>query len=825
MFRSTTQCRLSGCRSAGEFGGHVAGLAINSAKLLLWAWAIWLCGSAIVDTARAKDAHYSRVVPDHPWKEWLLLGPVPTQAADAQPNADDARKMGLKQDLLEKAGGEAKVLPEIGKQLDVHGGEREWRMHASHNDSIDLAEVLGPHDFAVAYAAATLESPEPKTQLVGLGSDDGVRVWLNGKLVHENSTPRAVIVDDDVFPIELQKGKNRLLIKVLNEQGEWGFTFRFLSEKSLTQRLFKAASHGEQETVEELASLGVDIDAKSPAGITATQIAKARGYDQVAAFLVSKGAASPQPFDADSVVSAMLAEIASDEVPGVAILVARDGKVLLSQGFGMADLSHDAPITTTTKFRIGSVTKQFAAAAILKLQEEGRLSVSDKLSKYFPNFPRGDEVTIHHLLTHTSGIKSFTSKPDFMKTVTAPATSEEMINSFKNDTFDFEPGSKMSYNNSGYFLLGAIVEKVSGKSFNDYLRDAFFEPLGMHDTGVHTSTAVLKHEATGYDYSSGKPTKAINWDMSRAGAAGALYSTVEDLMRWNEGVFNGKVLSEESREAAFTPIKLDSGDEPMMPYGYGWVIGEYRGLKTISHGGGLQGWLAFLTRYVDQNMTIAVLHNAMPPVPELSPNEVTELAADAFMWQEMKPRPKYEIDESVDPTTFAAYVGRYDIMGAVMDVALEGDQLTAQLTGQPRFPIYPSGGDKFFWKVVDAQIEFKKDDKGRVVSARHSQGGLNLSLKRLPDEKVVEVDEETLNRYVGKYEYPGLGVLTVRRDQDKLMAQMTGQPEFEIFPKAPDVFFWKVVAAEIKFVMSEEGKVEKAVHQQAGSTIEARKIE
>jgi hypothetical protein len=383
----------------------------------------------------------------------------------------------------------------------------------------------------------------------------------------------------------------------------------------------------------------------------------------------------------------------------------------------------------------------------------------------------------------------------------------------------------MSYNNSGYFLLGAIIEKVSGRSFNDYLREAFFEPLGMHDTGVHTSSAVLKHEATGYSFASGKSSKATNWDMSRAGAAGALYSTVEDLMRWNEGVFGGKVLSDASLAAAFTPIKLDSGEEPMMPYGYGWIISEYRGLKTVSHGGGLNGWSAFLTRYVDQNMTIAVLHNALPAVPGLSPNEVAELAADAFMWQEMKPRPKYEIDQSVDPAMLVAYVGRYDFMGAVMDVALDGAQLTAQLTGQPRFPIYPHGADKFFWKVVDAQIEFKRDEEGHVVSARHTQGGMNFTLKRLAEEKVVVVDEATLDRYVGKYEYPGLGTLTVRRDQSRLLAQMTGQPEFEIYAKAPNVFFWKVVAAEVTFVTGTDGKVEKALHQQAGATIEAKKVE
>jgi hypothetical protein len=164
-------------------------------------------------------------------------------------------------------------------------------------------------------------------------------------------------------------------------------------------------------------------------------------------------------------------------------------------------------------------------------------------------------------------------------------------------------------------------------------------------------------------------------------------------------------------------------------------------------------------------------------------------------------------------------------MGAVMDVTLEGAQLMAQLTGQPKHPIFPLGGDQFFWKVVDAQIEFLKDDEGHVTSARHTQGGQKFVVKRLADVKIVDVDEETLDRYVGKYEYPGIGTLAVRRDKNKLLAQMTGQPEFELYAKAPDEFFWKVVAAEIKFVVGDDGKVTKAIHQQAGGTIEAKRIE
>ena len=801
------------------------GQVVSASLQVMLFSAACVCHSCYLHRATAADAIYSSVLPDKHMKEWLVLGPISAQDDGATPDPANARKTGFEMDLLDKAGGEAKVDPEADEAVLVRGGERKWRLLESETEEIDLIKALGKHEFAVGYAAATIESSDEESRLVGLGSDDAVRVWLNGELVHQHSAPRALVADQDVFSVKLKEGKNRLLIKVANDAGDWGFSFRFLSSNLLAKRLFQAAFTGDSETAAKLAALGGDLNIESPEGITAAQAAKVRGYDHIAELLVSKGAATPEPFDTSVVVSKMLEKMTEKDAPGIAVLVARDGKVLFSRGYGMADLSHDVPITTTTKFRIGSITKQFAGAAILKLQEDGKLNVTDKLSKFFPDYPRGDEVTLHHLLTHSSGIKSFTSKSDFYSTVASSVTTQEMIDSFKKDAFDFNPGEKFSYNNSGYFLLGAVVEKVSGQSFNDYLRDTFFEPLGMHDTGVHTGTALLKHEATGYSIEGDKTTKAINWDMSRAGAAGSLYSTVEDLMRWNEGIFNGKVLSEESLKAAFTPVTLSSGEEPPMKYGYGWMTGEQRGLKTISHSGGLNGWLSHLTRYPDQNTTVVVFHNAFPNVPGLEPGSIAEIVADFFLWQEMKPRPKYEVDESVDPTTFAEYVGRYDYFGAVMDVTLEGSQLTGQLTGQPRFPIFPFGPNQFFWKAVDAQIEFIKDDSGQIVSARHTQGGQSFVAKRLPDEKIIAVDEATLDRYAGKYEYKGLGVMTIRRDGKKMLAQMTGQPEFELFAKATDTFFWKAVVAEIKFVANDEGKVEKAIHTQGGATIDAKKIE
>lgn len=176
----------------------------------------------------------------------------------------------------------------------------------------------------------------------------------------------------------------------------------------------------------------------------------------------------------------------------------------MSKGYGAAQTTDQVPISPQTKFRIGSVTKQFIAAAILKLQEGGKLSVNDPLTKFISDYPRGDEVTLHHLLTHTSGIKNYTSKPDFFEKVTEAVEPEDLIDSFKNDEFDFAPGEKWSYCNPGYFLLGHIVSKVSGQSLDAYLREAFFIPLGMKDSGIHRPDLELEHEASGYSYNGEK---------------------------------------------------------------------------------------------------------------------------------------------------------------------------------------------------------------------------------------------------------------------------------------------------------------------------------
>ena len=305
------------------------------------------------------------------------------------------------------------------------------------------------------------------------------------------------------------------------------------------------------------------------------------------------------------------------------------------------------------------------------MQEEGKLSVEDKLSKYIPGFPRGDEVTIRHLLTHTSGIHSYTSRPGFLKYVTMPITPAALVDTIKAYPYDFNPGDRYLYNNSGFFLLGYIIEKISGMSLADYLKENLFKPLGMNNTGVYTVTKLLDHEAYGYDMENGKVVKALNWDMTWAGGAGSLYSTAQDLYTWNEAVFNGKILSAESLKAAFTPAVLNSGEK--IDYGFGWSLSDFRGSKFISHGGGLHGFLSFIARQPEEKTTVVVLCNSTAPPAGINPTSNSYTLAEYVLWKDMAKQSTIVSDIQVDEKILASYTGRYDYgQGAILKVTLEG---------------------------------------------------------------------------------------------------------------------------------------------------------
>ena len=515
-----------------------------------------------------------------------------------------------------------------------------------------------------------------------------------------------------------------------------------------------------------------------------------------------------------------LGKLTTDQSPGMAVLVARDGKIAFQAGFGFADMEKRTPVTPDTKFRIGSVSKQFTAAAILRLAEDGKLALTDKLEKFFPGFPRGGEITLHHLLTHTSGIHSYTDKPEFMARVSKPVAPDELIKWFRDDTPDFAPGAGFHYNNSAYFLAGEIVAKVSGGSLDACLRATFFEPLGMKDTGIYLNATPPPGIALGYSVVEDKATPALDWDMSWAGGAGALYSTVGDLFRWNEALFGGKVLKEESLKLMTTAITLPAGVDGMS-YGYGLMISPVNRLPAIGHGGGLNGWSSDLLRITEQRCTVIALANALPPVKDREPAAVTRRIAEKFLEVDIKKLPPPKEDPNVDKKTYADYAGRYAYQGAVLTVTVEDGRLQSQLTGQQKFEIFPSAPDEFFWKVTDAQVTFLRNEKREVIAARHTQGGVSFKAPRItePDVKLTAVE---LDAILGEYQY-GAAVMTVTRDGDSVFAQLSGQPKFQIYPKSATEYEWRVVPASVKFPRDKDGKVTKAVHTQNGTTFDAPK--
>ena len=286
-----------------------------------------------------------------------------------------------------------------------------------------------------------------------------------------------------------------------------------------------------------------------------------------------------------------------------AVLVARAGAPVFSRAYGFANLEWEVPNTTDAKFRIGSVSKQFTAAAILLLEQSGKLRVEDLVKKHLPDAPPAwDKITIHHVLTHTSGIPSFTGFADYAVTKKLPATLENLYQSFRNRPLDFEPGQKWTYSNSGYVLLALLVEKVSGMKYDDYLREKIFGPLGMKDTMAEQNGAVVKHRAYGYTPALTSVFRAADYiDMTVPTGAGALLSTTGDLMLWNEALYGGKLLSAESLRKMTTPFKNN--------YAYGLAVRTVDGRQVIGHGGGIEGFNCFLAYYPGERITVAVLAN------------------------------------------------------------------------------------------------------------------------------------------------------------------------------------------------------------------------
>ena len=293
-----------------------------------------------------------------------------------------------------------------------------------------------------------------------------------------------------------------------------------------------------------------------------------------------------------------------------AALVAENGKVVYRGAFGMANIEWNIPNTPDTKFRLGSITKQFTAMLTLQLVEQGKIKLDGKVSDYLPDYRKdiGDKVTVHHLLTHTSGIPSYTSQPGFFQNVSRnPYKVGEFVKQYASGNLEFEPGSKYTYNNSGYFLLGAIIEQVTGKSYEQVLKEKILDPAGMKNTGYDHHNTIIPKRASGYSKTPDGYTNALYLDMSIPYAAGSMYSTVEDLYLWDQALYTDKLISAQSKALMYKPFLQD--------YAYGWVVTNAsfkqndKPVQVITHGGGINGFTTTIVRYPNEKNLIVMLDN------------------------------------------------------------------------------------------------------------------------------------------------------------------------------------------------------------------------
>lgn len=390
-----------------------------------------------------------------------------------------------------------------------------------------------------------------------------------------------------------------------------------------------------------------------------------------------------------------------DSLPGASILVSKGGKILFESAFGLADIKNNTPLKSNDIFRIASISKQFTAVAILKLMEEGKLSLNDEITKFIPDYPTfGNTITIHNLLTHTSGIKSYTDMPAFDTLQITEVTPENLVDFFKNEPMDFKPGEKWKYDDSGYSLLGYIIEIVSGKSYCDYIISDILQPLELNNTFCGDVPQLVKgYKNTPEGFS---PADSIN--MSWAYAAGMLVSTVEDLNKWFFAVKSGNVISEKSLELAFKPHPLFNGE--LTTYGYGWFIGDLLGLKTIEHSGGINGFVSNEIYIPDYNYFIVVLTNSYSnKAKELSQKIAAIITNKNFEFTETKFNENGAIE----------YTGLYtDEDGAKMRILYIDGSLFVQKESGVRLKFMNYGIDEFIFSDTFTRIKFKRNSHGNI---------------------------------------------------------------------------------------------------------------
>lgn len=534
------------------------------------------------------------------------------------------------------------------------------------------------------------------------------------------------------------------------------------------------------------------------------------------------------------------------------ILVAENGSPIYKGGFGLANMEWDLPNEADTKHRLGSITKQFTAMLILQLVEQGKIDLQKPISAYLPDYPKetGDKITMHHLLTHTSGIPNYTAFPDFFKDKSRdPKTPDEFIAIFKDLPLEFEPGERFNYSNSAYFLIGVIIEKVTEKTYEANLHELIFDPLGMTNSGYDHHATILKKRATGYERGANGFVNSAYIDMSLPYAAGSLYSTAEDLYKWDQALYTNELITEESKQLLFYPhIKAGA----TRSYSYGFSVGKQQigtskdSVYVTAHGGGINGFNTVIVRDIKQKNLVVLLNNTGgADLGEMSSDIMAILYDKPFdlpkksLVSELRSRTKQqgleatfaELDALIDSDEFEISEGELNNFGYQL---LGQEKIDAAIAifkaNVNQFPksanAYDSLGEGYM-KNGETEKAIENYVKSLDLNPDNSNGVemlKQLGADTSKYEENITVPVEILEAYVGKYELMPNFILEVTLQGSQLFIQATGQGISEIFPSSETKFYSKAVKASLTFNTDDQGIIKSLTLHQNGNH-EAKKIE
>ena len=529
-----------------------------------------------------------------------------------------------------------------------------------------------------------------------------------------------------------------------------------------------------------------------------------------------------------------------------AVLVAEQGRVIFRKGYGMANMEWAIPVEPDTKFRLGSITKQFTSALVLQLVEQGKIKLDGKLSDYLPDYRKdtGGRITIHQLLNHTSGVPSYTGRANFLKEESRdPYAVSDFVKKFASGDLEFEPGSKFAYNNSGYFLLGAIIEKVTGKSYAEAVQERIFDPLGMKASGYDLAATIIPKRASGYRISDNGYVNAPYLDMTIPYAAGSLYSTVEDLYLWDRALYTDKLLPAELKSKMFTP--------GLEHYGFGWSISNRKldddktEVGTIVHGGGIHGFNTTLVRVPERKELVVLLDNTSRG------DKLDDLAAGILSIlhgiEAKAPRKSLveELQSTMKDGDGAAIVARYRELRKQkpneydfreQELNTLGYQLLQRGRVDDAIAVFALNVEMFpeASNPYDSLAEAYAAKGEKALAIANYKKSLELDpkndnarswIERL--EKPADAGEAKvpLEALVGKYELAPGFILSFFIEDGKLMTQATNQPKLPLRMDSPTAFSVVGVSARVEFELGEDGKAKSVTLFQGGREMKAPRVE